>query len=274
MSFLLEYYGFAVVKVIRLQENKALLHQKNVSLNDVLTGASPDYAVIAQKNADDNILLSTQAAFNQEYGLALNTLVTQFDSQFNQHLANANQRAHDAQTETIATQSKLLELQHQLHLAQLNLSNAYAEINDLITQLDTLNQSNHHWHNDAQLAKQRVTDLLNSRSWRVSAPLRMIKPTLNTLKQGAKNCLKPLLKNSLQFIINHPTLKEKAIQWANKSPKYKERLRQFSINNGLIPVPVSESMGEATPFHITHVNQLPVRAKNIYTALKRHSKTH
>ena len=274
LSFLPEHYGFAIVKVIRLQENKVLHHQDIISLNDVLVGASPDYAVIAQKNADAGILSSTQPAFDQEYGLTLNTLVTKFDARLDQHLMEAQQRAHDAQNQTIVTQSKLLELQNQLHQTQLNLENSQHEINDLNTQLEQLNQTKNQWHNDAEQAKQRITDLMNSRSWRISAPLRSITPTLNTLKQGVKNNLKPLLKNSMKFVMNRPVLKEKAMQWMNKNPAYKERLRRFGIHNGLISAPASELMAEPHHFSIAHINQLPARAKSIHAELTHHSKNH
>ncbi len=49
LSFLPEFYGFARTKIIRLQESKDLEMRADLTLQDVLSGASPDYAVVAQK---------------------------------------------------------------------------------------------------------------------------------------------------------------------------------------------------------------------------------
>ena len=49
LAFVAEYAGFARVKTLRLQESKELVNKGDVSLQDVFAGASPDYAVVAQK---------------------------------------------------------------------------------------------------------------------------------------------------------------------------------------------------------------------------------
>ncbi len=101
LSFLPEYYGFAKVKVIRLQEDKALWGKAWISLLDVLAGASPDYAVVSQKSADASLLSSTNHAFAQEYGLTLDSLAKRFDQQTEQatQAQQANERAAQAQAQ-------------------------------------------------------------------------------------------------------------------------------------------------------------------------------
>ena len=85
ISFLASYMGFHRVKVLGLQE-AASLREKNVpvSLFAVLSGVSPDYAVIAQKNASNEILGSFDTVFNQEYGLTLEDLSSRFQSQIDE----------------------------------------------------------------------------------------------------------------------------------------------------------------------------------------------
>ncbi len=56
LTFLPEYYGFCRVKVVGLQESKELASSENISLVNVLRGVSPDYAVVAQKDADHELL--------------------------------------------------------------------------------------------------------------------------------------------------------------------------------------------------------------------------
>jgi SAM-dependent methyltransferase len=81
LSFLPKFYGFARVKIVRLQERPDLLESESVSLDEVLAGASPDYAVIAQKPCDDAIAKLFDSAFQKEFGIGDRTLVDRFDRQ-------------------------------------------------------------------------------------------------------------------------------------------------------------------------------------------------
>jgi O-antigen chain-terminating methyltransferase len=105
LSFLSEYHGFQRVKVIRLQEDKALANTESVTLADVLGGVSPDYAVVAQKSADSLLLKCTSAAFDREYGLTLGALVGKFDQQAREiksRAAQAESRAAQAESQLFA----------------------------------------------------------------------------------------------------------------------------------------------------------------------------
>jgi O-antigen chain-terminating methyltransferase len=79
LAFVPAHYGFARVKIIRLQENPALLYAKHVSLDQVLGGASPDYAVVAQKQADVSFMDTFNDAFEREYGLPVSELLDCYD---------------------------------------------------------------------------------------------------------------------------------------------------------------------------------------------------
>lgn len=80
LAFLSEYYKFERTKVVGLQENKTLLDQGNITLMDVLSGVSPDYAVIAQKKADEEILKQFDEIFIQDFGLSLSSLSEKFEN--------------------------------------------------------------------------------------------------------------------------------------------------------------------------------------------------
>jgi SAM-dependent methyltransferase len=71
LSFLAEYCGFARVKVIRLQGPVDLNLGRRLNMHDVLGGVSPDYAIVAQKAAPEEVLRSVSLAFEQEYGVTL-----------------------------------------------------------------------------------------------------------------------------------------------------------------------------------------------------------
>ena len=79
LSFIPEYYGFARVKTLRLQESADLFGKRAPTLRDVLSGVSPDYAVVAQKCAAPEQLKLFDIEFGKNYGLSFETLVQMYD---------------------------------------------------------------------------------------------------------------------------------------------------------------------------------------------------
>jgi glycosyltransferase involved in cell wall biosynthesis/SAM-dependent methyltransferase len=79
LSFVPEYYGFGRVKIVRLQESVALIDNADISLLDVLQGVSPDYSIVAQKDAGAEIMTATAEPFDKDYGLTLHNLATIYD---------------------------------------------------------------------------------------------------------------------------------------------------------------------------------------------------
>lgn len=81
LSFLTEYAGFTRNKILRLQESPDLVADSApVTLLQVLSGVSPDYAIIAQKSASAEHLALFDAPFAQEYGLTLEALAAQYEN--------------------------------------------------------------------------------------------------------------------------------------------------------------------------------------------------
>lgn len=90
LLFLTEFLGFSKNKVLRLQEMAQIRNSQSLSLSDVLGGASPDYAVVAQKYADSKILNMSRNAFELEYGISTYGLAQKYSQQQTQ-LLNAMQ---------------------------------------------------------------------------------------------------------------------------------------------------------------------------------------
>lgn len=85
LSFVPEYYGFARVKIVRLQEESSLLHAENISLNQAIHGASRDYAVVAQKHADASSMDAFDEVFATEFGVSASALIQRYDNDRAQH---------------------------------------------------------------------------------------------------------------------------------------------------------------------------------------------
>ena len=81
LSFAAEFYGFNRVKIMRLQDSSESLEDGSISLFEVLYRVSPDYAVMAQKGADESLLKLFLPLFNKEYGQSLIDLTARFDAQ-------------------------------------------------------------------------------------------------------------------------------------------------------------------------------------------------
>jgi O-antigen chain-terminating methyltransferase len=80
LAFLVEHHGFGRVKILRLQESSELANKENLSLWDVLSGASPDFAVIAQKTrAADLTSHEYDSVFEKNFGLDLKTLAVRYE---------------------------------------------------------------------------------------------------------------------------------------------------------------------------------------------------
>lgn len=89
LNFLVQTAQFYRSKVVRLQEAANLRTNQTPSLHDVLSGVSPDYAVIGQKTSSPEILSAADVCFNKDYGLSLDTLA----ARFHDHAAKVEQLA-------------------------------------------------------------------------------------------------------------------------------------------------------------------------------------
>jgi len=115
LAFIAEYSGFYRVKTVRLQENKELMDSMEPNLLDVLYGVSPDYAVVAQKIADEETLSYFHTPFSREYGLSLEELSARFDQRIalmHSQLAQAFAEARQARIFAQELQSNYESLLH------------------------------------------------------------------------------------------------------------------------------------------------------------------
>ncbi|KVD48709.1 hypothetical protein WS61_06825 [Burkholderia sp. ABCPW 11] len=110
LSFVAEHAGFDRVKVVRLQE-PAELHDPGTAthLLNVLGGVSPDYAVVAQKEAG-----STQGAFDQafdtDYGLTIEALATRYEARLAANTLHVEERLQQAEELLRQSGERLVEL--------------------------------------------------------------------------------------------------------------------------------------------------------------------
>lgn len=162
LAFLPEHAGYARVKTLRLQENPDICSHQNLSLEDVLGGASPDYAVVAQKRTLRAEPESLAISFSQSYGISMAELAQRYgQQQASQHALLAQQLA---QTRHALAQTEALTAQLQLQLQQTQMETRYVA-------------------EQAASWGSQLTAVYNSRSWKITASLRWFNLQLMRLRQ-------------------------------------------------------------------------------------------
>lgn len=116
LRFLPEHYGFARIKILRLQENPNLLYgEDQIKLMHVLGGVSPDYAVIAQNYGTPSQMELLDQVFEVNYGITLDNLAERFQQELDVRLARIEAKAHQANLQAQQAQSQAREYGERLH---------------------------------------------------------------------------------------------------------------------------------------------------------------
>lgn len=168
MHTLLAYHGYQGIQTLRLQEEPRL-RQGPVSLHDVLSGASPDYGLAACTPGGPAHLWPQPAA-----GLQLHELAQRYDQA-------RHQQQHDLQHALAQLGQQISQTQHQAAQAQQQAAQAEkqaAQARQQATQAEqqaaqALLQTAQTGQQAQQLAEQ-LAAVYQSRSWRITAPLRRI----------------------------------------------------------------------------------------------------
>lgn len=125
LSFLTDYYGFYRTKVVFLNESPYLLDPKNeVALYNVITGVSPDYAVIAQKKADPETLSVFDDVFAGEYGISFESLCRRYEKR----IATISNRADETILKFTTMEQRLLEVEQRQSMTERKLLEAEQEL--------------------------------------------------------------------------------------------------------------------------------------------------
>ncbi len=187
LAFVPEFFGFESVKVLRLQEAPDVLTQSNLSVLDVLTGASPDYAVVSQKAGHPGLKHDLQALFDKAYGISGHVL-----------LERHRQQTHDAQ------------FQWDKSMSQVRLSAQKAEVlaNQFQANIAQISESVHLLH---QTHSRQYKGVIG---WVVLQTLRLAEQGLwARVRALLLKVLRVLLAPLVRFIKSNPALKLKLIKF-------------------------------------------------------------
>jgi O-antigen chain-terminating methyltransferase len=219
LSFVVEHAGFDTVKTLRLQEAPGLRNANHaVSLMDVLHGASPDYAVVAQKAAEPAIKEPFARPFAVEYGLSLEQLAVRHDA-----IHEARLQQMDATMARLNARFEATAAQLQASLEQLE-----DEMQQLEDERQQLEDERQRLQVEIQQLKSTLTAMLNSSSWELTAPFRKAGHILKNLfaYRGVKIKIKILLMHLFLYLNRRPALKGQVIRVLSCFPIFRHRLSQ------------------------------------------------
>ena len=214
LGFAVEHAGFLRNKVVRLQESAGRPAAAKDGLIGVLYDVSFDYGIVAQKNASAEVLARFDEAFNANYGASLVALVQRYDQQAESRAAHIENQFAQAEARTAQAEAQMAA-----HIAQVAAQMA-AHIAQVAAHADACTaQVAAHAAARAAQAEARMEArtaqiaaqlhlILNSRSWRITAPLRFAGHLLyrfrtaaseGRLISGGKRRIKALLCRLGQF---------------------------------------------------------------------------
>jgi len=248
LSFLTEYYGFARAKMLRLQEDKNIKNLDSVNLLQVLYSSSPDYAIIAQKYADSEITALFNEVFSKEYGITLESLSEKFQN----HILNIENKALETENKAIGLEKRLTETENKA----IELEKRLIETENKIIELFTL-----------------YNGLLNSKSWKITYPLRLLGRFARWFKTGTiawitfapksrprRVTIKTITKTK-EYLDKNPKLKSLVKFCLKPFPGLQDRLKEAGEDNKTISYDDNSTQIENSNLSST--------ARKIYNDLKK-----
>jgi O-antigen chain-terminating methyltransferase len=241
--------GFFKVEGWGLQEDYYLHTKTEVNLHDIFYGVSPDYAVLAQKKASNNILSSFDPILTKRTGLKFDFLLQQWDKGYHQFQLRLKEN------ESLIKQAQELIYESNLRVHESNLR---------------VHESNLRVHE----SHEEIKALLNSRSWRLTKPFRR----LNHMSQAfllqfhcskfisiIKGRLKKKFIHLAAVIQERPNLRKYILLILNCFPPIREKLRSLLI---VSEYSLNESSLNDDYFYSGLIKNLSPNAKLIYEELK------
>jgi SAM-dependent methyltransferase len=131
LSFLVEFYGYERCKVLRLQENSDLHSEQNLTLMQVLNGASPDYAVVAQTQGAPLLIEALNPVFEKNYGLSLDDVAEKYREFLEHRLKLIETKAQQAETKAQQAETKAQQAETKAQQAETKAQQALEEMNKI-----------------------------------------------------------------------------------------------------------------------------------------------
>ncbi|MFP8780611.1 glycosyltransferase [Hydrogenophaga sp. RWCD_12] len=242
LGFLAEYHGFVRNKILRLQEAEATAISPSPTLWEVLVGASPDYAVVAQKGGAEEDLARFNDAFGREYGLSLEALAHRHEVHV-RGLGEQMQRGlHALDAELTQTGEVLRQAARKVQQLTASVEQLNAEVERLQSELSSQREASSRGVEDLSSQLQQSREMVESLShqlaaWRAGTDASMANAVerLNRLERSGLSAwikyglVRPVVGASLALgaavLAPFPGVRQRSGQWlASRVPGLHRRL--------------------------------------------------
>lgn len=225
LKFIVDYAGFHRATILRLQESELIDDLENLSLRDVLVGVSPDYSVVSQKAGPAEFIRQLDEQFSNDHGLSLSKAIDSYEGKrigelqilrmaveeksaaldllakgcstlceersfVEKSLDAIAAQMNELRDEVLGANSTCNSLLEQLSLSTERESALESELGSLRAQLadsqSTLRALEHRSHAKINQLSNQLAAVYNSKSWKITEPLRRCLDYWNGLRRRPK----------------------------------------------------------------------------------------
>lgn len=293
LSFAAEYSGFESVVVVPvnrgfIQNNLELMPEqlagatvinKVVSTIDNNLMQAPDYAVIAFKRRDPDLVkaaeslidVSTLAVSPEEEESVdwLNMTVIEAQQEVRKWQERAYQHELRIRELELEASNARLEAESEMRKAESEMRKAESEMRKAEHEMRAIEHKAAEAEMEVMRLHEHIQAIYNSRSWRLSAPVRVGGTLLRRVgisRTGLKRAAKPVALRAVRYLDEHPALKVRVSRALLRFPTLRTRLRN-AFGMSVVPAQ-SAASGE-----IESVDRLTARGRQIYNDLRNSKKT-
>ncbi len=237
MSFLVEYIGFARKNILRLQEKINLTENQVLELSDVLGGVSQDYAIVAQKSADEKIVAVFNEAFLCQYGVDLKWFLKNYEKSQKNKVENQIKKSNFNYVK-----KEMIQLINLSYYFKNKLDISEALNNKLQSDSGLMGKKARESSDmNAHLSKQ-LLHIYRSTSWRITGPIRKTKQCvmfsyrllLRFSSFFFKRTFGFFLCKSIGIALRFPKVKTLMLRILQLNPNLLSRLKHFALARHLI----------------------------------------
>ncbi|WP_292298070.1 class I SAM-dependent methyltransferase [Mesorhizobium sp.] len=242
LQFLAEYSGFGASHIIRLNHDSSLPAKRTLSLSDVLQGASPDYALVAQKAGAEELEAAVSAAADGAQGISAHLLL----GQFNQQAVGTETRFERITQELAVALGQVAEHQHQIGQFEKHVTGtearferitqelaiALGQVSENQRRIQEVSTAYEHrlfeYWQEGVAAREQLAAIYSSRSWRITRPVRLLSSRVRQLK-GINRILELPSEIIIRTLERNPGMRRWGVATLRKAPLLNRLVRRIIV---------------------------------------------